>query len=319
MLKPDVTETTPGQAISASAVPVPLPPLASSLARLLSRTVPGPGGCLIWQGAKPRGYGMVKFEGKSRLAHRVAYTLARGPIPSGMCVMHTCDTPPCLNPLHLVLGTQLENIRDRDTKGRHARGRPRAALGWELTHANPERVAEVAASEPRSDAYLRFWQRVDRSAGCWEWRGQKQRQGYGQVGWAGKRYSAHRFAWLIMYGPIPDGQAVCHRCDNPGCVRPDHLYLATAVENTRDMIRKGRHVQGDRHWTRQHPDRVLKRFGEQNPAAKLTEEQVRDIRLRYSAGGVSMARLAAEFGVNPSTVFYIVRSVTWAETNRSTT
>lgn len=293
-------------------VAAPRLPWASSLERLLSRTVEMPGGCRIWQGAKPRGYGLVKFRGRSTLAHRVAFELANGPIPPGMCVMHLCDMPPCLNPAHLALGTQVENIRDRDRKGRHGRGRRRMSLSWTETHATPVESAPDEQSPLGPTLLERFWARVDRSGECWEWRGQRQRQGYGQLGWAGKRYAAHRFAWAITNGPIPDGLVVCHRCDNPGCVRPEHLFLGTHRDNARDRVAKGRGSRGEDHWTRKHPERMRPLSGEQNPAARLRLEQVLEIRRRYAEGGVSMKRLAAEFGVNVTNIFYIVHRKTWA-------
>ena len=86
----------------------------------------------------------------------------------------------------------------------------------------------------------RFNEKFDRSDGCWEWKGRKVKK-YGQLRMPGKGYiSAHRFSYALFCGPIPDNTNVLHTCDNPGCVRPDHLFLGTAADNVRDMIRKGR-------------------------------------------------------------------------------
>lgn len=285
-------------------------PLGSSLERLLTKTVLDSNGCLLWQGAKARGYGHVRVPGgRVVLAHRLAFALSKGPVPEGMVVLHTCDVPSCINPEHLRLGTQAENNRERGVKGRHGRRGQRRVLSWNDTHAGVvmpgESVTECA------DGYHAFWERVDRADGCWEWLGQKQRQGYGQVGWMGKRYSAHRFAWLVTYGPIPERQFVCHRCDNPHCVRPDHLFLGTAQENSMDRDQKGRQVGGDRHWTRRSTERLTRRFGESNPAARLTAEQVRQIRSRYVPRKVPMAKLAREFNVTVGAIFHIVHGRTW--------
>lgn len=86
----------------------------------------------------------------------------------------------------------------------------------------------------------RFWQKVRKSDGCWEWTARVSPEGYGEF-WDDRNVRAHRFSWSLVNGPIPDGLMVCHRCDNPRCVRPDHLFLGTNRENIRDMMAKGRH------------------------------------------------------------------------------
>lgn len=91
--------------------------------------------------------------------------------------------------------------------------------------------------------------------GCWIWLGAAGR--YGNLTVQQRHYDAHRFAWLLYLGSIPEGMRVLHRCDTPLCVNPAHLFLGTAKDNTLDMVRKGRHKpnkrnmqSGDNHWTR---------------------------------------------------------------------
>ena len=96
----------------------------------------------------------------------------------------------------------------------------------------------------------RFWMKVNRGDKCWEWlaskcgTGYNKGLGYGQFGKGRNTWYAHRVSWVIAYGEIPEGLYVCHHCDNQSCVRPDHLFLGTALENTRDCFAKGREARG---------------------------------------------------------------------------
>lgn len=86
----------------------------------------------------------------------------------------------------------------------------------------------------------RFWSKVQKTDDCWLWRATRFPKGYGQIKIKGRRRLAHRVAWELTNGPIPDGLQVCHHCDNPPCVRPDHLFLGTQSDNIQDAVSKGR-------------------------------------------------------------------------------
>lgn len=119
-------------------------------------------------------------------------------------------------------------------------------------------------------------------------------RGYGQFG--KPRIRAHRVSWELAYGPIPDGRWVLHKCDNPGCVNPDHLFLGDAQTNEADKVSKDRQAKG-----------------ETVGAAVLTTNQVLEIRKLYRRGDrrASQAALARRFGVDQTTVGQIVRRFTW--------
>jgi len=101
----------------------------------------------------------------------------------------------------------------------------------------------------------RFWKKVAKGRGCWEWKGAIRRDGYGVLSFKGRKLiAAHRAAWLLAYGELP-AKFVCHSCDNKRCVRPSHLFEGTAKDNHDDMTRKGRNVpppvrRGADHWRR---------------------------------------------------------------------
>lgn len=127
----------------------------------------------------------------------------------------------------------------------------------------------------------RFWAKVRRTDGCWEWSAARNHRGYGQfkvpmMGTKNQMQQAHRVSWVMHYSDIPAGLHVCHHCDNPACVRPDHLFLGTDADNCADKMRKGRHV----------PVRKPR---------KLTAEQVRQL-FALSAEGLSQVAIAARVG-----------------------
>lgn len=139
---------------------------------------------------------------------------------------------------------------------------------------------------------LNFWSYVDRTGECWVWTGNRNTRGYGSF-WNGSRDErAHRFAYRLVFGPIAPGMFVCHRCDNPGCVRPAHLFQGTHSDNMRDAHRKGRLPQT--------------RPGRGNHYVKLSEDQVREIRLAWGTGE-SQSSIARRYQVASMTVSGICR------------
>lgn len=139
----------------------------------------------------------------------------------------------------------------------------------------------------------RFWSKVDTSGDCWVWTAERTKDGYGRFALHGRSRRAHRVAYLLCIGQIPDGLFVCHRCDNPPCCNPAHLFLGTDLDNVNDSITKGRHTRGER-----------------TGSAKLCEADVIDIRYFY-ATGMSITRLAPLYGIAVRTARSIVARETW--------
>ncbi len=177
------------------------------------------------------GYGRINIKGFCHNAQRVSYSVRNGEIPDGLIVRHTCDNPPCCNPAHLLIGTNLDNVRDREERGRTARG-DRSGL-----RVHPERAARGERSGSRLHPESRP---------------------------RGENHFSKTKPWLL--------------------------------------------ARGDANGSRKHPEK-LKR-GEDSPRAKITEQDVRDIRLRHSNGETQQA-LSIAFGLGKSMVGYIVRKQNW--------
>jgi hypothetical protein len=139
---------------------------------------------------------------------------------------------------------------------------------------------------------------VEKETGCVEWQGAKIPDGYGVMRFLGKHILAHRFSFLLHGGEIPEGKYLCHRCDNPACVNPAHLFVGTQTDNMQDAMKKGRH--------RPPP------LGENHHRAKLTEEKVRLIR-KMRAEGVSQQKIAEFIGTPQTNISAILRGRTWKE------
>jgi hypothetical protein len=154
----------------------------------------------------------------------------------------------------------------------------------------------------------RFWTKVDKSGECWLWTASKDTSGYGQIRYEKRLRRATHIAWELTNGAIPVDTLLCHRCDNPACVRPDHLFLGTYAENAADMLTKGRQAIGDASSARLYPERRPR--GTNHPKAKFTDDQVREIR-RRSAAGESQRQLARAYSVGKNTIQCIVEGVTW--------
>jgi hypothetical protein len=153
----------------------------------------------------------------------------------------------------------------------------------------------------------RFMNKVNKNVdtGCWEWVACTDECGYGEFKIDGNSRHAHRVSWELFIGEIPEKMEVCHTCDNPPCVNPDHLFLGTHKENMADMVKKGRYVKGKIY-------KGIESFhrGSLSPCAKLTEDNVIEIVNRVD-NGEAMYSLAKEFGVSYNTIRQIITGKRW--------
>jgi hypothetical protein len=144
----------------------------------------------------------------------------------------------------------------------------------------------------------RFDKYVIKKDGCWGWTGHLNKNGYpnfrfGHDGKGFKERYGHRISWLLYRGEIPEGKYLCHQCDNPVCTNPDHLFLASAKENSEDMVKKDRGNRGSRHGN-----------------SKLTESQVKEIRIKFF-DGVMIKKIMQDYKIGRQTAHDIKYGNTW--------
>lgn len=143
--------------------------------------------------------------------------------------------------------------------------------------------------------------KIDPQTDCWNWTASKNNKGYGRLRFRNKEQLAHRASYEVHIGPIPKGLCVCHRCDNPACINPGHLFVGTSAENSADMVDKGRtstpNLRGSSHGN-----------------AKLTEADIVAIR---AAKGLTLRQLGEIYGVSGANISYIRRGEAWAHVNEA--
>jgi hypothetical protein len=143
----------------------------------------------------------------------------------------------------------------------------------------------------------RFWSKVNKTEFCWIWTASVKKNGYGQIGYNGTKLYAHRLSWELNNGTIPEDKLVLHKCDNPKCVNPDHLFIGTTQDNINDKIDKNRQAKG-----------------EINGMSKLTDINIIDIRKKYHEG-IKNRDLCKEYNVSHSTIHRIVFNRSWKHIN----
>lgn len=163
-------------------------------------------------------------------------------------------------------------------------------------HGDPNHVTRRNSRGLGLEDRLRLpgWEVTER--GCWEWLGKGPGERYGKLTVNGSIVSAHRLAYTLWVGPIPEGCVIRHTCDNPPCINPAHLIPGTHRDNSQDMVKRGR--QRDQR-------------GVKHNMHRLVPEQVARIRERYAAGGIRQQDLAEEYGVTQTCISAIVRGKTW--------
>lgn len=241
--------------------------------------------CWLWVGCHNRyGYGRIAEGwrgGRDFMAHRVAWELAHPDesIGEGEVICHSCDNPPCCNPKHLWKGTIADNNNDKVIKGR---GRARKSKSLEE----------------------RLWEHVDKHGknDCWEWTRCRNNAGYGTIkkgGHAGASLLVHRVSWDLAHPDslVKKDEVICHGCDNPPCVNPNHLWRGTVADKNRNMMIKGR-------------GRGAKLFGSSNHSSKLKDADIPIIRKLREQGYTHLA-IADTFGVSGSTISDILNGHRW--------
>jgi len=139
------------------------------------------------------------------------------------------------------------------------------------------------------------WKRINKrdENDCWEWVGGKDKDGYGRMMIDRHNYRTHRLTYIETYGSIPEGLIICHRCNNPSCCNPNHLYAGTIRENSQQCTKEGRRVSGEKHYK-----------------TILSDKDILKIRSLYSTGTFSQRELGRMFGVTQAAIWYIINNKT---------
>lgn len=169
--------------------------------------------------------------------------------------------------------------------------------GYSLTRKTSRQCLKCYLTQMSKPSIDRLYKRLSNTSdkdACWIWTGARRNGGYGNIRVNGKRLPASRLSWILHNGEIPDGYQVCHKCDNPPCCNPLHLFLGTPRDNVHDMISKGRQATGKA--VASH--------------SRLTEDQVREIR-RHIASGKGLRHIGRMYGISCSSVIKIRDGITW--------
>ncbi len=148
----------------------------------------------------------------------------------------------------------------------------------------------------------KFWSKVKKTDGCWNWIASGRGYGYGAFKFQGRVQDAHRVSWIIHFGEIPLDKYVCHKCDNRSCVNPDHLFLGSQKDNIKDAISKGRFV---------FQTKTQFKKGRVPLNRKLTQEKVDEIRKKYVETKTTQRKLALENGVDRGLIYQILHNKIW--------
>lgn len=253
------------------------------------------GPCWLWT-AYTDEFGRGQFWTGRKLvhAHVIAWELCGERVPDGMVLLHRCDVAGCLNPAHIRPGTQPENMAEMVSRGLH---NPRG-----MRHPGrpvPPRRDHVPTFEER------FWAKVNKNGPipthqpelgpCWVWTGSTNQCCYGLfgIGGSGNIMVAHKVYWkIIAKRELPAGMELLHTCDNPSCVRLEHLRTGTHKENMQDMKTKGRIGTSER----------------AGPASWLSHSQAHEIK-QLLDGGTEHKEIMSRFGISRSSVSRLARGI----------
>jgi hypothetical protein len=200
--------------------------------------------------------------------------MSKNEIPYGYC--------------HCGCGQKTKIADSTDKRAGWIKGEPRRFLHGHWTRLKWAPLAE------------RFWANIDKRGHdeCWGWKAHTNDAGYGMLGLGNKSVRAHRFSYELHYGPIPNGLHVCHKCDNPPCCNPAHLFLGDDIANIQDKVEKGR---------------ARRPQGKGRGYSAFTNEQAQELREQFERANVSMRKFAQMHNVNRATMRNIIRGFVYKE------
>lgn len=252
--------------------------------------------CWIWtKSVAERNVPSMFFKGIPISSSKVSWILHNQVlVPEGLIVIRLCYESKCVNPFHHMVGSPADCGKVRKIKGVSCRNTIEGF--WEKVNKDGLIKPHMATS-------------------CWIWTGYKD-NGYGTFYFKGVYWSTHRFSWYLCNGEIPKGGFICHHCDTPSCVRPDHLYVGDHKSNLDDAVKRGllRGKPGESNPMYGRKGKELNpTWGYKNSRSKFSEEDLKEVRKMLFQDKIHYSIIAKIKNVHPETIRRILKGETYKE------
>lgn len=249
--------------------------------------------CWIWKGSTNVKGTPIIAKGKNNIsALKFSFEKYKEKIPNRSILKQTCKNSLCVNPEHLQITSSAEK------------------------NSMSSEILFNLTEEELNSLKTRFWNKVSKSDNCWKWKGAKSKSGYGNLA-VSKKYitvGATRISYFLHFGAFNTSLLLCHKCDNPSCVNPEHLFLGTVQDNSTDMMKKGRSASGDKNTSRKNPEKVCR--GLKNGNSKISIEVIEKV-FQLKSKQLPNTEIGKMINIAPLVVGRILLGKTYTEESKA--